>query len=37
MFLKCLRDKVDLDRCFAFNVKVDQIIGQIKAFHTNPL
>ena len=37
MFLKYSRHKVDLDRCFTFNLKVDQIVGQIKAFHTNPL
>ena len=37
MFLKYLRHKVGLVRCFTFDLKVEQFIGQIKAFHTNSL
>ena len=37
VFLKYLRHKVDLVKCFNFNLKGDQFIGQIKAFHTNSL
>ena len=36
-FLKYLRHKVDLVKRFTFNLKGDQFIDQIKAFHTNSL
>ena len=37
MFLKYLRHEVDSVKCFTFNLKGDQFIAQIKAFHTNSL
>ena len=33
MFLKYLRYKVDLVKCFTFNLQGDQFIGQMKTFH----
>ena len=37
MFLKYLRHKVDLVKCFTSNLEGNQFISQIKAFHTNSL
>ena len=37
MLLKYLKHKIDLVRCFTFNLKVEQFIGKIKAFHSNSL
>ena len=37
MLLKYLNHKIDLVRCFTFNLKVEQFIGKIKAFHSNSL
>ena len=35
MLLKYFRHKVDLVKCFTFNIYVDEFLGQINAFHTN--